>query len=113
LPLIVPPGCFFRVGNEVREWREGALFIFDDTIEHEAWNDSKEDRVGADLRYLAPGAQRAGAARADRFVCKRMSQMFHGWSEFTFLPGRPQRCRSALSNKPHPDFAAREPSVIN
>jgi aspartyl/asparaginyl beta-hydroxylase (cupin superfamily) len=45
LPLIVPSGCFFRVGNEVREWREGKLFIFDDTIEHEAWNDSGEDRV--------------------------------------------------------------------
>jgi aspartyl/asparaginyl beta-hydroxylase (cupin superfamily) len=45
LPLIVPPGCHFRVGNEVREWREGKLFIFDDTIEHEAWNDSSEDRV--------------------------------------------------------------------
>src|SRR5437764_5876108 len=45
LPLIVPPKCTFRVGNEVREWREGKLFIFDDTIEHEAWNDSNEDRV--------------------------------------------------------------------
>jgi len=45
LPLIVPPGCRFRVGNEIREWREGELFIFDDTIEHEAWNDSNEDRV--------------------------------------------------------------------
>ena len=45
LPLIVPPNCTFRVGNEVREWREGKLFIFDDTIEHEAWNDSNEDRV--------------------------------------------------------------------
>jgi aspartyl/asparaginyl beta-hydroxylase (cupin superfamily) len=45
LPLIVPSGCFFRVGNEVQEWREGKLFIFDDTIEHEAWNDSGEDRV--------------------------------------------------------------------
>ena len=45
LPLIVPPGCRFRVGNEVREWEEGKLFIFDDTIEHEAWNDSNEDRV--------------------------------------------------------------------
>jgi aspartyl/asparaginyl beta-hydroxylase (cupin superfamily) len=45
LPLIVPPKCTFRVGNEVREWREGKLFIFDDTIEHEAWNDSGEDRV--------------------------------------------------------------------
>jgi aspartyl/asparaginyl beta-hydroxylase (cupin superfamily) len=45
LPLIVPPKCSFRVGNDVREWREGKLFIFDDTIEHEAWNDSGEDRV--------------------------------------------------------------------
>ena len=45
LPLIVPPGCRFRVGNEVREWQEGKLLIFDDTIEHEAWNDSAEDRL--------------------------------------------------------------------
>ena len=45
LPLIVPPGCRFRVGNEVREWEEGKLLIFDDTIEHEAWNDGPEDRI--------------------------------------------------------------------
>jgi len=45
LPLIVPTGCTFRVGNETREWEEGKLLIFDDTIEHEAWNDSAEDRV--------------------------------------------------------------------
>ena len=45
LPLIVPPGCRFRVGNEVREWEVGKLLIFDDTIEHEAWNDSSEDRI--------------------------------------------------------------------
>jgi aspartyl/asparaginyl beta-hydroxylase (cupin superfamily) len=45
LPLIVPPDCGFRVGNEVREWEEGKLLIFDDTIEHEAWNGSDRDRV--------------------------------------------------------------------
>ncbi|MEP6983331.1 MAG: aspartyl/asparaginyl beta-hydroxylase domain-containing protein [Sphingomicrobium sp.] len=45
LPLIVPEGCTFRVGNEIRPWEEGKLLIFDDTIEHEAWNDSNEDRV--------------------------------------------------------------------
>ncbi|MBC2669992.1 aspartyl/asparaginyl beta-hydroxylase domain-containing protein [Novosphingobium piscinae] len=38
LPLIVPPGCTFRVGNETRPWREGEAFAFDDTIEHEAVN---------------------------------------------------------------------------
>lgn len=45
LPLIVPPACGFRVGNETREWEVGKLIIFDDTIEHEAWNDSAEERV--------------------------------------------------------------------
>ena len=45
LPLIVPPGCSFRVGGETREWREGEAFVFDDTIEHEAWNDSDQDRA--------------------------------------------------------------------
>ena len=45
LPLIVPPGCSFRVGAETREWREGQAFAFDDTIEHEAWNTSNKDRA--------------------------------------------------------------------
>ncbi len=45
LPLVVPPGCGFRVGGETREWREGEAFGFDDTIEHEAWNDSDQPRV--------------------------------------------------------------------
>ena len=45
LPLIVPGNCGFRVGGETREWREGEAFVFDDTIEHEAWNHSDQDRV--------------------------------------------------------------------
>jgi aspartate beta-hydroxylase len=45
LPLIVPPGCRFRVGGETREWRAGSAWVFDDTIEHEAWNDSDAARA--------------------------------------------------------------------
>jgi aspartyl/asparaginyl beta-hydroxylase (cupin superfamily) len=45
LPLIVPPGCHFRVGNQTREWVPGKAWVFDDTIEHEAWNDSDQLRV--------------------------------------------------------------------
>jgi hypothetical protein len=45
LPLIVPAGCHFRVGNEQREWRRGKAWVFDDSIEHEAWNSSRETRV--------------------------------------------------------------------
>jgi len=40
LPLIVPPDCVFRVGAEQRQWQAGKALIFDDTIEHEAWNGS-------------------------------------------------------------------------
>ena len=45
LPLVVPDGCTFRVGGETRHWREGEAFAFDDTIEHEARNDSNQRRV--------------------------------------------------------------------
>ena len=45
LPLIVPAGCTLRVGNERREWREGELMIFDDSIEHEAHNPTDALRV--------------------------------------------------------------------
>lgn len=45
LPLIVPPGCSLRVGSEVRAWQEGRMLIFDDSIEHEAWNRSDRTRV--------------------------------------------------------------------
>ena len=45
LPLIVPPGCGFRVGATTREWQVGQLLVFDDSVEHEAWNNSDADRL--------------------------------------------------------------------
>jgi len=45
LPLVLPGGCGFRVGGEQREWRLGEAWVFDDTIEHEAWNESDEIRI--------------------------------------------------------------------
>ena len=45
LPLILPGQCRFRVGNDTREWKMGEAWVFDDTIEHEAWNDSDHVRV--------------------------------------------------------------------
>ena len=45
LPLVVPEGCWFRVGAETRHWERGHAFLFDDTIEHEAANPSGQLRV--------------------------------------------------------------------
>jgi Aspartyl/Asparaginyl beta-hydroxylase len=45
LPLVVPEGCWFRVGNETRFWEQGKAWIFDDTVEHEAMNPTDQLRV--------------------------------------------------------------------
>lgn len=40
LPLVVPDKqCRLRVGDETINVEEGKCFIFDDSFEHEAWND--------------------------------------------------------------------------
>lgn len=45
LPLIVPPGCWFRVGDVRQDWVPGKAWVFDDTIEHEAMNPTDTLRV--------------------------------------------------------------------
>ncbi|HTH10689.1 MAG TPA: aspartyl/asparaginyl beta-hydroxylase domain-containing protein [Acidovorax sp.] len=45
LPLIIPPDCALRVGGETHVWKPGELVLFDDTIQHEAWNFSDRLRV--------------------------------------------------------------------
>jgi hypothetical protein len=45
IPLVVPPGCRLRVGAETREVVEGKAMIFDDSFEHEAWNDGDSVRA--------------------------------------------------------------------
>jgi aspartyl/asparaginyl beta-hydroxylase (cupin superfamily)/Flp pilus assembly protein TadD len=45
LPLVLPPDCAFRVGNDTRSWEMGKAWVFDDTIDHEAWNKSDATRV--------------------------------------------------------------------
>ncbi|MEO6102068.1 MAG: aspartyl/asparaginyl beta-hydroxylase domain-containing protein [Pseudoxanthomonas sp.] len=45
LPLIIPPDCGLRVGEETHVWEPGKLVLFDDTIRHEAWNHSTQLRI--------------------------------------------------------------------
>ena len=71
LPLVLPGPARFRVGNEVREWKLGQAWVFDDTIEHEAWNDADQLRVILIFDvwnpYLEPGErERINAMMAAR-----------------------------------------------
>lgn len=46
LPLVVPADCgALKAAGEARGWQEGRLMMFDDSFEHEAWNDSDKTRV--------------------------------------------------------------------
>lgn len=45
LPLVVPAGCRLRVGNDTRAVEAGKALLFDDSIEHEAWNDGERPRA--------------------------------------------------------------------
>ena len=37
--------CGFRVGDQIRQWEEGKAIVFDDSYEHEVWNETDEARV--------------------------------------------------------------------
>ncbi len=54
LPLIVPAGCGFRVGDETREFVKGKAWVFDDSINHEAWNSSDQIRIILLFDFLRP-----------------------------------------------------------
>jgi hypothetical protein len=45
VPLIAPPGCCLRVGGETRTLETGRALVFDDSFEHEAWNDGSQTRI--------------------------------------------------------------------
>ena len=74
LPLIIPEGCGFRVGNETREWVEGKTWIFDDTIEHEAWNNSQHSRY-----VLIFDIEQPAMSQAEHFA---VSELFRAMSNF-------------------------------
>ena len=57
LGIIVPsglPSCGFRVCHEIRAWKEGEWLIFIDAKEHEAWNDSNQNRIILLLDIIRP-----------------------------------------------------------
>ncbi len=57
LGLIVPQdaeACRIRVGEDIRHWEAGRSMVFDDTFNHEVWNDTDETRVVLFVDVLRP-----------------------------------------------------------
>jgi ornithine lipid ester-linked acyl 2-hydroxylase len=47
-------GCRIRVGDDIRHWDEGGSMVFDDTYNHEAWNDTDGTRVVLFMDVVRP-----------------------------------------------------------
>ncbi|WP_201298326.1 aspartyl/asparaginyl beta-hydroxylase domain-containing protein [Nocardia sp. CY41] len=47
-------GCRLRVDKDIRHWEEGSSLIFDDTYDHEAWNDTSHVRVVLFVDFVRP-----------------------------------------------------------
>jgi aspartate beta-hydroxylase len=71
LPLVLPGPARFRVGNETRDWRMGQAWVFDDTIEHEAWNDADTPRAILILDVWNPNLTEAERALAGVLMAAR------------------------------------------
>jgi ornithine lipid ester-linked acyl 2-hydroxylase len=57
LGLIIPGkecDCRIRVGNDVRCWKEGKSMIFDDSNEHEVWNETDSYRAVLFVDFVRP-----------------------------------------------------------
>ncbi len=59
LPVVVPGppgGCRIQVGSETRSWQAGKALVFDDTHEHQVWNDTDEPRVLLVVDFFRPSS---------------------------------------------------------
>jgi aspartate beta-hydroxylase len=85
LPLVVPEGCRLRVGDQVHTVEEGVPFVFDDSFEHEAWNDHpNEARIVLIVDLWHPDLHKKeikfleflqkGSMKRDKKICQRAKE---------------------------------------
>jgi ornithine lipid ester-linked acyl 2-hydroxylase len=87
LGLLVPEqaeACRIRVGDDFRHWREGQGMVFDDTFNHEVWNDTDETRVVLFVDVLRPLPE--PEATINRWIVKAI-----GYSPFVLDAKRNQQ----------------------
>jgi aspartyl/asparaginyl beta-hydroxylase (cupin superfamily) len=64
------------VAGETRGWEEGRCLVFDDTVEHEAWNDSEQARGVLLLDFLRPGFSGSAADHVPEEVRQYAAHLF-------------------------------------
>jgi beta-hydroxylase len=78
---VTGPGAYIEVGDRVHRWRDGKLFVFDDTLQHQSCNQTDEVRYCLFVDILRPslmprvlgalvGAVRVGMSRVNALFYK-------------------------------------------
>src|SRR3546814_3156205 len=84
LGLIVPrerEKCRIRIGDEIRYWEPGKIFVIDDTYEHEVWNETNEERVVLLLDFNRP-MRLGGRLRSEEHTSELQSLMRISYAVF-------------------------------
>jgi len=75
LALQIPSSCGLRAGSETRPWKEGDVFVFDDSFDHEAWNrDPENERMVLIFEVWNPTLN-----EAEQFGLQRMFERRRAW----------------------------------
>lgn len=87
LGIRIPEGCRIRVGSETRAWQEGRSLLFEDSFEHEVWNEGSTRRAilivdfwHPDLTDLEIEAISAGFRKSEvrnLFLLQRLALLEH------------------------------------
>ncbi len=101
LPLIVPsslPACGFKVKNEETSWEEGTPFAFCDAHEHEAWNNTNQDRIVLILDIIRPEFEE----KTDLIAAKMHNTLFFQFilQKTPILAHMPRFIRKCMMNLP-------------
>ena len=117
LALEVPPDCGMRVGGVERPWEPGRCVVFDDSFEHEVWNDSRRRRVVLVLDLWHPDLttdEMELLAGLHRFASANQAATKKYWARNEAAarratPRRPDEDLESLSAKNHGRDAGRRP----
>lgn len=88
VPLFVPFSnelCRIRIGQENHHWRTGEAILFDDSFEHEVWNESDQPRVVLliDVKRTLPQPLRLLNDVLTRVACGLFVACTTNWSELS------------------------------
>ncbi len=109
--------CRLRIEDEYASWEAGKSLIFDDTFEHEVWNDSEETRVVLfvdvlrPLPFIASSINRFLIGLVKRSAYVQDARKNQDEWEAAFKPSNPRSGRAEIIDKTRSlDMNVRAPS---